>query len=115
MDRVQNDDSLIPPDGQPPNFIERPIIIVHNIGGGRQGYILNLTELDPALNEPGAYGIVLSDLLDHIAAAYYRTTGRDERDIRAQIAKVMKDEDCFKEKDPSRGRMKGATIMPPKN
>ena len=56
------------------------------------------------------FGIAISDLIDHIAEAYHQTTGRDSRDIRARIVKVLRDEDKFKEKDPTRARPSGHMI-----
>jgi hypothetical protein len=113
-DRVQDDDSLIPPGGDPSGFIRNPIIIVHKIDDGSIRYLLSLGEIDEHLDDPRAVGILLSDLLDHLAAAYQTTTNRDQRDLRAAIFKVMRDEDRFKEKDPSRGTARGATIWPRK-
>jgi Domain of unknown function (DUF5076) len=109
MDRVtQNDDA-------DPRIVYRPIIIVEAIEGDEQQYLLHLTELDPMLNEPKLFGILLSDLLDHIAIAYHQSIGRDQRDIRRDILKTLRDEDRFKEKDPMRAPQRGITIMPPKN
>src|SRR5215831_1158001 len=45
------------------------------------------------------FGMAISDLIDHIANAYHQTTGRDFRDVRASIMKVVRDEDRFKKKD----------------
>ena len=59
------------------------------------------------------FGIAISDLIDHIADAYHQTTGRDVRDIRARIVKVLRDEDRFKEKDPKRTQMSGRVIGRP--
>jgi hypothetical protein len=56
------------------------------------------------------FGIAISDLIDHIADAYHQTTGRDKRDIRASIVKVLRDEDRFKEKDPKRTQMSGKIV-----
>ena len=53
----------------------------------------------------------MSNLLDNLAAAYQRTAGRDQRDVRAAIVKVVRDEDRFKEKDPTRGAARGATRL----
>jgi hypothetical protein len=86
-----------------------PIILVHQKEEGI-GFAIDLANLDPTSNNPTLFGILLSDLLDHITHAYHLTTGRDERDIRASITKVMRDEDRFKEKDPGRCGMKGAMI-----
>lgn len=112
MDRVREDESLKDEAGR--IVLYRPIIIVEAAQAGKQQYRLHLTELDQMMNEPQLYGIILSDLLDHIAAAYARQSDRDQRDIRYEILKVMRDEDRFKDKDPSRGGLRGATIMPPR-
>lgn len=110
MSRVIDDPMMIPHDGSLP-AINEPIAIVHKIDGG-EGYIVMLPTLDPNMNDPRRFGIMLSDLLDHIAAAYQHVTGRDQRDIRDYIAKVMRDEDRFKAKDPKRAEMRGATKWP---
>ena len=73
---------------------------------------LNISEIDPMHSTPAVFGILLSDLLDHIAADYAGVSNRDERDIRVSILKIMRDEDRFKEKDPCRGSSRGVTIMP---
>lgn len=93
-------------------ILYRPVIIVEQTEDNKQLYRLHLTELDPMANEPIRFGIVLSDLIDHLARAYSDATGRDARDIRQQIVKVMRDEDRFKEKDPARGALSGTTIKP---
>jgi hypothetical protein len=108
--RVKEDDSLTDIAGR--TIIYRPIIIVEATDDGKQQYRLHLSELDPHTNEPKMFGIVLSDLLDHIAHAYHGQTGRDARDIRYDILKVLRDEDRFKEKDPARGKLRGATSGP---
>lgn len=112
-ERVQEDESLKDIAGN--TILFRPVIIVEAIEGNRLQYRLHLTELDQMMTEPKLYGIVLSDLLDHLAAAYHRQSGHDQRDIRYEILKVLRDEDRFKAKDPARGGLRGFTIMPPKN
>jgi hypothetical protein len=86
-----------------------PIIIVEKDGDNGELYRLHLSELDERMTEPRLFGILLSDLLDHIARAYGHVTGRDERDVRAQIMKTLRDEDRFKGKDPSRVKQSGIT------
>ena len=113
-DRVQDDDSLIPPGGDPSGFFRNPLIIVHQIEDGSLRYVISLGPIDKTMDDPRVAGVLLSDLLDHLAAAYQATTGRDQRDVRAAIFKVMRDEDRFKEKDPTRGAARGATIWPRK-
>ena len=113
-ERVQDDDSLIPPGGDPSGFFRNPLIIVHQIEDGSLRYVISLGPIDKTMDDPRVAGVLLSDLLDHLAAAYQATTGRDQRDVRAAIVKVMRDEDGFKEKDPTRGNPKGATVWPRK-
>ena len=113
-DRVQDDDSLIPPGGDPSGFFRNPLIIVHQIEDGSLRYVISLGPIDKTMDDPRVAGVLLSDLLDHLAAAYQATTGRDQRDVRAAIVKVMRDEDRYKEKDPMRGNPKGATVWPRK-
>lgn len=93
-------------------ILYRPVIIVEQTEDSKQLYRLHLTELDPMGNTPELFGIVISDLLDHLAQAYHQSTGRDPRDIRYKILKVMRDEDRFKEKDPTRGNLAGMMIRP---
>lgn len=93
-------------------ILYRPVIIVEQTEDNKQLYRLHVTEIDPMANEPKLFGLVLSDLIDHLARAYADATGRDARDIRAEIVKVMRDEDRFKEKDPSRGNLSGVTVKP---
>jgi hypothetical protein len=81
--------------------IERPIIIVHKIGKeGTMGFVIDLEEFfdDQMKFGPIIPGIILSDLLDHIVNAFHQITGRDQRDIRADILKAMREEDRFKER-----------------
>jgi hypothetical protein len=113
-DRIQDDDSLIPPGGDPSGFIRNPIIVVYKTDDGGVRYLISFGDINENMDDPRVAGVLLSDLLDHIAAAYQATTGRDQRDLRAAISKVMRDEDRFKEKDPSRGAARGATIWPRK-
>lgn len=114
-DRVKDDPNLIPPDGRPPSFIKNPILIVCTSDEGKQDYHVVVQELDESGADPRAFGILMSDLLDHVAAAYSAVCGRGRRDVRAQLKKVMLDEDRFKDKDPQRGAARGATIWPRRN
>lgn len=91
-------------------IIYRPVIIVERIEDQKLIYRLHLTEVDEMANDPRVFGIVLSDLVDHLARAYHDSTGRDARDVRAEIIKIMHDEDRFKEKDPTRCNLRGITI-----
>jgi hypothetical protein len=113
VDRVTEDEDLKDIAGR--TILFRPVIIIEAIDGNRQQFRLHLNELDERMDEPRLYGIVLSDLIDHISAAYHRISGRDERDIRTDIMKVLRDEDRFKQKDPTRGALKGTTVYPAKN
>jgi len=113
MDYIQQDDTL--KDIADQTILYRPIIIVEAIEGDQQQYMLHLTELDPMLKQPKLFGILLSDLVDHIAAAYHQTTGRDQRDVRRDILTTLRDEDRFKEKDQMRVQQRGVTITPPKH
>ena len=113
MSRITNDDSM--KNEQIGGMIENPIIVIHRAEDAQFRYILNLAEIDARLDDPRIAGIMLSDLLDHIAAFYASVSSRDERDVRSVIFKVMRDEDRFKEKDPTRGNQRGATIYPHRN
>lgn len=95
--------------------IQRPVVIIEHLASGSCQFRLFPNELDPLVNQPVLFGILLSDLIDHIAHLYCGTTGRDERALREEIAKVMRDESRFKDKDPSRSQSRGATVWPAKN
>ena len=71
---------------------------------------VHLMDQGGRLRDYRMFGIVISDLLDHIANAYQHAIGRDLRDIRADIMKVLRDEDRFKKKDPSRSKMSGQVV-----
>jgi hypothetical protein len=106
-ERIRDDTSIEEPTS---GYIEAPAIIVHRTEGGYQ-YIIGIGNVDERADSPEMFGVMMSDLLDHIAAAYHDATGRDQRDIRAQLFKVMRDEDRFKEKDPTRGGGRGRTFL----
>lgn len=89
--------------------ISRPLIIVEQTERNTQQYRVFLSEMGHLGSDPREFGIILSDLADHIARAYHNISGRDVKDIRAQLIKVMRDEDRFKEKDPKRGNLTGHT------
>jgi hypothetical protein len=92
--------------------IHRPVVVIDMDDDGRYLYRLHISEADPQTNNPIIFGIILSDLVDHLAMAYHDLTGRDVRDVRAQLFKVMRDEERFKQKNPSRGEPRGITVMP---
>ena len=113
-DRIKDDDSLAPPGGEMPGFFEDPAIVVHKVEDGKVGFAICTQVFDAGMDQPTIYGIIISDLIDHLAASYAATTGRDAKDVRAHLHKVVRDEERFKEKDPTRGRGRGATIFPRK-
>lgn len=110
---MKNDKSLADdiPSGEGPHFIENPKIIVHGDHDTNK-FLINLTGFDPSANDPIRAGILMSDLIDHIAHAYGDVSKRDWRDIRDHIIKVIRDETRFKDKDPNRGNMRGFTLLP---
>jgi hypothetical protein len=91
--------------------IHHPIIIVHKVEE-REQYIILPKNLDIMMQKPELFGVLLSDLLDHIADMYNQTTGQD---VRAQIFKVMCAEDELKQKDPKRGNRQGKILWPGKH
>lgn len=109
-ERITEDESMKDFAGR--TILYHPVIIVEKQDDGKLLYRLHLSELDEHMMQPKLFGIVLSDLLDHIAAAYHQQSGRDSRDIRYEVLKVLRDEDRFKDKDPSRGHSRGASILP---
>lgn len=109
-DRVKRDDSL--KDIADVRILHRPVIIVEMVDGDTNQFRIFPSILDPSLNEPRLFGILLSDAVDHIAAAYHNISGRDERALREIIFKAMRDEDRFKEKDPGRGANRATMTMP---
>jgi hypothetical protein len=94
--------------------IEKPIITVSKIGteGKTKVAIDVMALLDPTGGlGPIIPGIVLSDVLDHLARAIHRTVpDRSERDIRNDILESMRNEDRFKQEDPARGDMSGGLV-----
>lgn len=112
-DRVKDDPTIEDPGDQ--RFLERPVIIVEAMENGSQRYIVCPEEIDPEMNQPQIFGIVLSDLVDHIASTYRSLAGQDEEELRKAILKVMRDEDRLKDADPSRGQPRGAAVTPKKN
>lgn len=96
-------------------ILQDPIVIIKDNGDGKQGYIISVTSLDPKANEPERFGVILSDLIDHIAHAYEDVGLGKYADLRAHILKTLNKEDEFKRKDPKRGGISGTTIMPKTN
>lgn len=94
--------------------IQNPIIIVKD-NDGKQDYIIGVTALDPKANEPERFGVILSDLLDHVARAYADLGLGESKTVRAHIVKTLNNEDRFKEQDPNRGKITGKTVMPKAN
>jgi hypothetical protein len=94
--------------------IEKPIITVSKIGADAKTKVVIdvMALLDPNGGlGPVIPGIVLSDVLDHLASAIHRTVqDRSERDIRNDILKAMRNEDQFKAEDPARGDMTGGLV-----
>jgi hypothetical protein len=93
---------------------ERPIITVSKIGTDAKTKVVIdvMALLDPAGGlGPIIPGIILSDVLDHLAHALHQTVPEsDERDIRSDILKCMRDEDRFKKNDPARGDLTGGLV-----
>jgi|SRR5262245_41070864 len=93
--------------------IDNPLIIIHDDGKKNYQFIINVTNMKRTGDDLCVFaGILMSDLIDHIAFAFRGHLGRDERDIRSVIFKVMKDEDRFKQKDPSRASAFGKFFTP---
>ena len=110
--RIKDDDSIEPlPFGEMVK-IEDPMIIVHKVPSGDVRFVIDVTGLGDDLRYAG---ILMTDLIDHIAHAYRDHLGRDERDIREAIYRVMKDEERFKQKDPARGDPIGKVFKPRTN
>jgi hypothetical protein len=92
-----------------PRFVKDPVVIVtKEPDASFKIYVMHIPD------EPIILGILLSDIADHFAAAYAGYTGRDQRDVRTQLVKIMRDEDRFKQKDPKRGVGVGSFILPRK-
>jgi hypothetical protein len=105
MTNIEYDPSLKEDDK--PRLITDPVVLVEQ---GKDGEALRFT-LHPeffAHNNAAGWGVLLSDLIDHIAYMGATMNGRDVRDVRAAIVKVLRDEDRFKEKDPERAPQRGA-------
>lgn len=113
-DRVKDDPSLASAVAGEATPIHNPLVIIHKVGE-KQQFLLHLDNLDPWMTEPRLWGIMVSDLVDHIAAAYASRTRRDAKDLRDEIMRTAQREMKFKDRDPSRGDMRGTTVMPRKN
>jgi hypothetical protein len=114
MNRIKDDDSVLKGIEPGAHYIEQPIVVVHMIAGNLR-FILSINELDETASDPRVFGILISDMIDNIAAAYRHQTGWDEDEIRRKIMKAVVDENRFKEEDKDRVQMRGATIFPKRN
>jgi hypothetical protein len=91
-----------------PRLLVDPLIIVEQTDDGSHRIIISPERMNEKENNAAGWGVLMSDLIDHIAHMGATLSGRDARDVRAAIVKVMRDEDRFKEKDPNRGQLTGA-------
>ncbi len=79
MNRIKEDPSI---KDNVSTIIYRPVVIIEAVEGNRVQYRLHLSELDQMMTDPKTYGVVMSDLLDHIVSFYAQQPGRDQRAIR---------------------------------
>jgi hypothetical protein len=86
-----------------------PIIIVEACGGGTRFRLFPDT-LKGEVNCPVGFGIILSDLIDHIAKHYSTRTGCDESFARTCLMEVLNGEDRLKDQNPGRGKQVGHTF-----
>lgn len=84
-----------------PGFVANPIIVIHG-DGEDQRHIIDIAQVDEAANEPALFGILISDLVDHVAKAYHDLTDAPESAIKARIMRAILDENRFKCRDPER-------------
>lgn len=109
-ERIKEDKSILPKAGEPAD-LGQPFLILGKMPGEDNFRIGFAVEgMDPSASTPEIYGIVLSDVVDQIAAAYHAFNGSDPGEVRATIHRVIRDEEEMKRKDPRRGRGRGATI-----
>ncbi len=90
-------------DDRQANVIQQPIIIVHQVAGGKQEYLIWPEVLDRQMKQPRISGVLLSDLLDHLVAAYQMKTGKPDAEIRSEIMRVLLEENKLKAANPTRG------------
>jgi hypothetical protein len=106
MTNIKHDPSL--KDDFEPRLLVDPLVIVEWTDDDRYRITLSPERMNERANSSVGWGILVSDLIDHIAHIGAQLSGRDARDVRAAIMKVVRDEDRFKKKDPDRGQMTGA-------
>ena len=103
MTRFTEDSTLVE---QIPNLPTDVIILMSGTDKSATT-IVNPTQLDPFLSKPTIYGVVVSDIIDHIAAAYAQLTGADMVALSEAILATARREHKFKKDDPSRSQMRG--------
>ena len=79
-----------------------PVIVIDAHEPDKLRYLMNLTGMDPFLNDPRIWGIVASDLICNIADVYAKHTNRNMRDVRDAIMRVLREENRLKDLDPER-------------
>jgi hypothetical protein len=104
--RVKGDPTLRPKGGA--KVLQRPVVIIDQSGRETYQFLIFPDSIDAHLTKPEVFGVLLSDLLDHIASTYSSLAGKDEAATRTRILQTMLDEDALKQSDPSRGNPKGA-------
>lgn len=112
---IEDDPTLTPPPEGRPVYFENPILIVNRRDDGSIGYVFAPNEIEPGFDPMGdkifAGGILLSDILDHMAHAYSATTGMTQDACRKALWREARDENRLKERDPDRYKARGFTTV----
>ena len=96
-----------------PVEIYNPVLVIEPIGeDDGDGHKAHRFHIPNAYPNPLAWGILLSDLLDHLTRAVYDLSGQDPKAVRALILDVLMNEDGAKAEDPDRVHNTGKTTFP---
>jgi hypothetical protein len=89
--------------------VTNPLLIVFQ---GEDGLYRFIVRPDLTVELPIVHlGIVLSDLLDHVAAVLAAINHEHPNTIHAELLNVMRKEDQLKRENPDRGNLKGMTVF----
>lgn len=108
-DRIKEDESI--KEGLDLDTVHHPLLIIEVNPDGRHQIRINLNAVP---RDPRAFGVLMSDTIDHLASAYQRIADRDPHEVRAAIYSILISEEKLKQKDPSRGNLRATTVLVPK-
>jgi hypothetical protein len=91
-------------------YIADPVVVVFGDGKSVK-FLIYPMQIDPFMSKPTLFGIVVSDLIDQIANCYAQHTKCDAKALSDQILQTVRREHKYKDKDPTRGNMTGASYV----